>query len=319
MNERNGVSLASFRSRDPDETRAHVRRYGEHSRVIHGRKDFVYGERTAATRQVTIGRVHRSFRQTLRAAVRWPTLILDQSLGGTVRFGRRKQFRIGPSCALINVPDQEYLLRSSAGDGIALRVEPGLLESEIDTRVAGTSRRWLLHSVSVPVTVEQRSEPAAMLAQMLAAAGSDGSWGSYGNLTTFERAAAGWMAELLVEASGVRPVTDVSLHRLARLRRWIDEHLADDITLDRLCAVAGVSWRTLQKTMLAVHGQSPLEFVHARRLAAVRRRLEDGSSRAQVAAVALDCGFRHLGRFSASYRTAFGELPSETARARRQG
>jgi transcriptional regulator GlxA family with amidase domain len=33
---------------------------------------------------------------------------------------------------------------------------------------------------------------------------------------------------------------------------------------------------------------------------------------ATVAAVALRCGITHLGRFSAAYRAAFGELPSAT-------
>lgn len=61
--------------------------------------------------------------------------------------------------------------------------------------------------------------------------------------------------------------------------------------------------------------QSTSEFVTARRLAEARRRLACVSAAVRVSTVALDCGFRHFGRFSASYRAAFGESPVETASA----
>ena len=318
---RNAILLSEFSSRDLDETRAHVNRYGDHSRVVHGHDAFLYGERSAATGRVTIGWWQRSFRQTLRAAVRSPTLFLNEHCGDTVRYGRRKRFEFGPSRALISVPGQEYRVQGAAGSGIALLVAPELLESALDARSlgGGRSRRWMLQSVAAPMTQERREELGAMFDLLMVAAAPDGTWGPYGGIDGFERAAAEWMADLLLEASGVQPASDWTLQRMSRLQRWIDANLADDITLDGLCAVAGLSWRSLQKAMLAAHGQTPLEFVHARRLAAARKRLEAGAARARISTIAFDCGFRHLGRFAASYRAAFGELPSDTARARRAG
>jgi transcriptional regulator GlxA family with amidase domain len=119
-------------------------------------------------------------------------------------------------------------------------------------------------------------------------------------------------------AAGVRCANDISLERIVRVQRWIDAHLDQDITLDRLCAVAGIGPRALQRSLLAARGQSPHELVTSRRLAVARRLLESGSSRVVVSKVALDCGFSHLGRFAAAYRRIYGESPSETARLRRR-
>jgi AraC-like DNA-binding protein len=50
-----------------------------------------------------------------------------------------------------------------------------------------------------------------------------------------------------------------------------------------------------------------------------RERLQSAEPTDTVTTIALECGFAHLGRFPTTYRTAFGELPTETlARARRR-
>jgi transcriptional regulator GlxA family with amidase domain len=129
--------------------------------------------------------------------------------------------------------------------------------------------------------------------------------------------AAAWLAGIIVEQSGEAALSESILQRMERLERWVDAHLAETITLDRLCALSGVGGRALQKSMIALRGQSPLEWVAARRLAAARARLLKGTSVVEVSRVALDCGFTHLGRFSAAYRQAYGELPSATLAAAR--
>jgi AraC-like DNA-binding protein len=46
--------------------------------------------------------------------------------------------------------------------------------------------------------------------------------------------------------------------------------------------------------------------------------LEAATPAATVTEVATECGFFHLGRFSARYRQAFGEVPSSTLARRRR-
>jgi AraC-like DNA-binding protein len=310
-----GVSLIDFRSWDPEETRAHTLRYGDHHRVVHGSGNFLYSECAAATGRIALGHIHRAFRQSLHATARRATLFLNLYPGETVRTGRRRSFELDPFRAVVIPADWEYTNQGFAFKGLGMSVDAGLLESAIDAQVSGRSRRWIPQAVSVPMSRERRAELVAMLEQLRASAGRGGARGPQDSVAALDQAAAGWMAESLLEASGVIAVRDASLHRLARLTRWIDQNLAEDITLDRMCAVVGVSWRSLQRTMLAVHGQTPLEFVNARRLAAARILIEGRSSRAQIGTIALDCGFRHFGRFSAAYRQAFGELPSATMAA----
>lgn len=87
---------------------------------------------------------------------------------------------------------------------------------------------------------------------------------------------------------------------------------------DDLATALGVSARTLQIAMQAVHGVSLHHYLRLKRMWAVRVQLMTGASGLTVKAAALSNGFWHLGDFSIGYKRAFGEMPSETlARGRR--
>jgi AraC-like DNA-binding protein len=312
-----GVSRIEFRSHDQDETREYVRRnHAEHSRIIHGKGLFLYRISAAATGRVIIGQTERWLHQTLRAAVPHPTLFLSLQPGETQAYGR-KRYELQPDRALFSAAGHEYTRKGGPGASLVVRVESGLLEREIAARVRRRSRRWFAPSAPIAMTAGRRAELLAFGAQLRAAAEPGGSWGPYQDREEFELAVAGWMAGLILDAANVQSTNEAGLERVVRVQRWIDAHLDHDITLDRLCAVAGVSPRSLQKALLAARGQTPQEFVTARRLAEARRRLESASSPVRVSKVALDCGFAHLGRFAASYRAAFGESPRDTARSGR--
>ncbi len=55
-----------------------------------------------------------------------------------------------------------------------------------------------------------------------------------------------------------------------------------------------------------------MEFLTEQRLQRVREKLLKPHPEASITSIALDCGFRHLGRFSQVYRSRFGERPSDT-------
>lgn len=310
------VTSVQFRSDNLDEMRAYVTpKYGNHVRVAHGRGPYEYAEDSVASGRVVIGRASRTFRQTLRAAVIHPTLFLNLQPGESMRYGRR-QYHLEPDTAAIAAPGHEYTRHGGPGKALVLRVDTGLLEAEIGARALGRSRRWNLQPTPIPLNAERRDALLAFEQTLRAAAQPGNSWGAFERAETFERSVAGWMAELMLDAASVRSSTHDTSLRLIRLQQWVDAHLAEDLTLQRLCGVTGMSARSLQKAMLAARAQTPVEFVNSRRLAAARKLLDDASSTSQVATIALDCGFRHLGRFAAIYRTAFGELPSDTLNRR---
>ncbi|MGA9700031.1 AraC-like ligand-binding domain-containing protein [Pseudomonas sp.] len=95
------------------------------------------------------------------------------------------------------------------------------------------------------------------------------------------------------------------------VREFIEEHLAEDISVEQLTAVAKVSERSLYSLFERRVGLSPRDYVRRRKLERVHARLQLSTARS-VTEVALDHGFVHLGRFSEAYRKCFGELPSQT-------
>jgi AraC-like DNA-binding protein len=82
-----------------------------------------------------------------------------------------------------------------------------------------------------------------------------------------------------------------------------------------VCAALGVPDRTLRMYCEAYLGMGPRLYMRLRNMHLARRALRrayPGSTR--ISEVAHRFGFDHLGRFAASYRDQFGELPSVTVR-----
>jgi AraC-like DNA-binding protein len=95
----------------------------------------------------------------------------------------------------------------------------------------------------------------------------------------------------------------------------VDERLARRIQLTDLCAELGVSVETLRLAFRELLGMPPMRYVHLERLRRCRTRLQTADpKRDSVKAMALDCGFRDLGRFALDYRRLFGESRNETLR-----
>ncbi|GAA3601057.1 AraC family transcriptional regulator [Marihabitans asiaticum] len=97
---------------------------------------------------------------------------------------------------------------------------------------------------------------------------------------------------------------------------YIDQHLAEPITMADLASWSGMSVRSIQAGFREDLGTSPTAFILERRLQETRRALMTATreDRVSVTDVATRWGFSHLGSFSVRYRKRFGESPSQTLR-----
>lgn len=87
----------------------------------------------------------------------------------------------------------------------------------------------------------------------------------------------------------------------------------DEVTIVEICDYLKTSRRTLQNSFHSVWGISPITYLKAIKLNAVRRELRSPFSEfTTVQDAAMSWGFWHMGQFAADYYTQFEELPSQT-------
>jgi AraC-like DNA-binding protein len=112
----------------------------------------------------------------------------------------------------------------------------------------------------------------------------------------------------IVESS---PATRQNQAIMARFEQVLQTQPDRKVRMTEICAVLGVSDRRLRSLCTEYLGLSPIGYDRLRRISLVRRALRAGDSNAaSVSAVARRYAFSNIDRFNASYRTAFGELPS---------
>jgi AraC-like DNA-binding protein len=100
---------------------------------------------------------------------------------------------------------------------------------------------------------------------------------------------------------------------VARAVELLQERPEEPWTTARLASAVHMSVRSLQKGFSRDYDMSPMAYLRYVRLRRVRAALADATLGATtIQSVATKFGFLHLSRFSAYYRNAFGENPSET-------
>lgn len=100
-------------------------------------------------------------------------------------------------------------------------------------------------------------------------------------------------------------------------RRWIarraaaflEERFREDLDIAQICSAVRASRRTLHLGFLEVFDMPPMQYLRLLRLNAARREIRTTKD-PRVSAVASRCGFSHFGRFSSTYHSHFGVLPS---------
>jgi len=119
------------------------------------------------------------------------------------------------------------------------------------------------------------------------------------------------------EALG-RPGRSISPRDVKRAVDFIEANLEEAIDLASIVAAAGVPGRTLFQHFRDCRGVAPMQYLRNARFRRVRQALLEADPEEGVTAIALRCGFTHMGRFAVEYRRRFGESPSATLARRRR-
>ena len=90
---------------------------------------------------------------------------------------------------------------------------------------------------------------------------------------------------------------------------FVEGHLADDLALDEIAGVAGVSRFHLVRAFGAATGRSVMRYVRARRLSEAARGLAGGAP--DILEVALDAGYGSHEAFTRAFRDQFGATPEQ--------
>lgn len=102
-----------------------------------------------------------------------------------------------------------------------------------------------------------------------------------------------------------------------RAEEYMRANLGQLISTADLLKICKCSQGALYASFRRFRGYTPMEFLKEQRLQAAWTKLNDPNDTVTVSSIAFDCGFTHLGRFSAFYKNRFGELPSDTLARRR--
>ena len=305
---------AQFRSDSVDEVRSYVAGCDtDHSRQVLGSGPLGWEHFLLSGRLLQLHWVTQRLGQIARGGFSAEAVVhVPLRDGQHYWFGRRKvDVREGE--ALFLVPGQHYDVQTQPGTAFALGFPLDNLEREIKPYIRSADSVWL------PRTRKLNLMSAAgrnMLQQIDELAGNLASAEAVPEvvLEQSEADVLASLAEALAESGGAGRESKLSSKRAGAVEDWIDAHLRDPITLGRMCEVAGVGGRCLQKTFLDRRGCSPIQYVTQRRLEAARSRLASGMPGRDVTAIAMECGFTHMGRFSNMYRQRYGESPSATLR-----
>lgn len=111
------------------------------------------------------------------------------------------------------------------------------------------------------------------------------------------------------------PAHALDAGRLRRVLAYIDAHMADDLSVGELAAVACLSEFHFSRAFAAAMGTPPHRYVSGRRLERAKRLLSE--DRLPLSQIALECRFSSQASFSRSFLRATGTTPGAFRRSTR--
>ncbi|OWV85896.1 AraC family transcriptional regulator [Rhizobium sp. R635] len=109
-----------------------------------------------------------------------------------------------------------------------------------------------------------------------------------------------------------KKVSAVAPWHVRRAIDYMHANIAEPFTMSMVADDVGISLRALQTGFKTFRGTSPGAYLRTIRLKAVHDQLRDPLNQQTLRDICTTWGFFHPGRFSAIYRSAFGESPRDT-------
>lgn len=109
-----------------------------------------------------------------------------------------------------------------------------------------------------------------------------------------------------------RKVSSVAPWHVRRAIDYMHANIAEPFTMSMVADEVGISVRALQTGFKTFRETSPGAYLRTIRLKAVHDQLRDPLNQQTLRDICTTWGFFHPGRFSAIYRSAFGESPRDT-------
>ncbi len=246
------------------------------------------------------------------------TFLCEINLAGDMRVGGRKAttpFRSG-EIYMINANAPHTKIWQSDGRQLMIKVHQRDMEAALE-RLTGVPLHEPLRFVPNPWPISDTAETLGRLIELL---GDDlekpGSIFGRADGASADRIILDLMLKMLPNNYSTllqNPTPAVRPRHVRHAAEYIHTHWASPIRLDDLVTASGVSKRSLHSGFRRHFGVPPMTYLRNVRLDRARLRLSNAlAAEASVTAIALECGFGHLGKFAAAYRERFGEQPSET-------
>jgi AraC-like DNA-binding protein len=200
---------------------------------------------------------------------------------------------------------------TDAGFGYSmLYVDAALVHAWVADRAAGTARA--ARYFKAPLA----HDPAgALLLQQAVAAVAERQESLHGE----ERACAAVVA--LLGRHGEVPahragVVDAGRQRMALVREYLEAHFADDVAVQTLATLAGLSRAHLTRAFAATYGIAPHAYLNTVRIRQAQAALRRGQAVADVAAA---CGFADQSHMARRFKGHVGMAPGRWLGQMRQG
>lgn len=123
------------------------------------------------------------------------------------------------------------------------------------------------------------------------------------------------LARTLPTAQRNEVKSDSRSRRYDRVLNWINLHLAEEITVTAVAAIAGITPASFNRFFLREFGKGLTEFLNDARCSLAALKLLQ--TRDPIATIAHECGYPTLSNFGAQFQRRFGVSPKQYRKNRR--